>query len=343
MSSFEQLFQIQLTENNQKVDDLVELYFQIFEDEQLDDLKGFCHFLFFSGRYEKVIELFLKVSDKVEDLKIQTFPWLILFESVLRLSPTLPANLKSSLYELIKELDLKGEFSRSDLGRKALPELTAEFEKMRDAASEELKLLKHSLFEQARSYEVQNLVDLQRSTLEKLKRLDPGDHRIIEEGKKLIERNALDVLSRRSVFSRSTLAKQKDDSLRPEVAQFISEQMNLPEQATEYAVALVTWGYPHLALHVLRQSHSESSESDWLECELLLELGRHAELLSALYTIEQRLAHDSETFFKTAYLRAQAFWGLGQKEKAIETMESLLASKPDFRAGHTLLLLWSGE
>ncbi|HRO68156.1 MAG TPA: hypothetical protein PL182_11375, partial [Pseudobdellovibrionaceae bacterium] len=67
---------------------------------------------------------------------------------------------------------------------------------------------------------------------------------------------------------------------------------------------------------------------------------RLVELLHELARVELLQSEDSETFFATAYLRAQALWGLGQKHAAIEVMESLLASRPQYRSGLSLLSLW---
>src|SRR5690606_30020977 len=97
------------------------------------------------------------------------------------------------------------------------------------------------------------------------------------------------------------------------------------------------------ALEIIDLAPIEEEALAWLRLEALLGCRRFIELLTELTNMEMALSHEPETFFATAYLRAQAFWGLGQKHNAIEVLEGLLASRPHYRAASSLLTLWSGQ
>lgn len=341
MTSLEQLLQTQLSDGNREISDIIDFYFTASEDPNFEHLDSFFHFLFLSGHYQKFIELFLRTAEKQgDDLKSNSLPWLLLFESLLRLETFVPSYIRSSLLDLMKELDLKAEFSRSERGRKAVPELQEEFDRLKDTAEEKVRELKQSLFEQARAYDIQNLTDLQKKTLSRLEKIDPKDTRIRTEKQRLVEKSALDILSRKGMFHQKSLLAEEQDLEFENLAQFVLNEMKNQQDPYELAVVLATWGFPQLSLNTIDEMEEMTIEASWLKCELLLELGRTTDLLTFLYWIENKLSTDPETFFKTAYLRAQAFWDLGQKEKAIETMESLLTTKPDYRSGPTLLVLW---
>jgi hypothetical protein len=112
--------------------------------------------------------------------------------------------------------------------------------------------------------------------------------------------------------------------------------------AFDFAVAAYMLESFEDALSLL--SFSEETESlIWFRMEVLLKCRRFVELLTDLAKIEILFAHDPETFFATAYLRAQAMWGLGQKHTAIEVLEGLLAARPHYRAASALLSIWSGQ
>ena len=97
------------------------------------------------------------------------------------------------------------------------------------------------------------------------------------------------------------------------------------------------------SLHILSFSNDESEAFLWFRLEALLKARHFVEVLHEITHIELQFAHEPETFFATAYLRAQAYWGLGQKHSAMEVMDSVLVSRPHYRAASALLSLWSQQ
>ncbi|MNL11546.1 hypothetical protein D3C87_1323860 [compost metagenome] len=115
-----------------------------------------------------------------------------------------------------------------------------------------------------------------------------------------------------------------------------------PELAADLAIAAVMFEMPETALKVLEFAEADASMI-WLRMEVLLMARHFIELLNEISKTEVMFAHEPETFFATAYLRAQAFWGLGQKHTAIEVMEGLLISRPHYRAASALLSVWGQQ
>jgi hypothetical protein len=112
--------------------------------------------------------------------------------------------------------------------------------------------------------------------------------------------------------------------------------------AFEFAIAAIMLESYEAALQILE--FCEPTESLlWLRLEVLLQCRRFVEVLNEIAQVEVMLAHQPETFFATAYLRAQALWGLGQKHTAIEVIEGVLAARPHYRAASALLNIWSGQ
>ncbi len=204
------------------------------------------------------------------------------------------------------------------------------------------------LFEELRTWKSQRLHEQEIIVLERLKTRFPEDTDIRSELEKFRQNQAIEVLNTKIRKKRS----QKIMSL-----EFADEITQLPEeweqQLLEYADRHPEQTYDLCiaccfiedwvtALKLINKAES-SSARDWLELDILLKLKRYIDVLQALHVIEQRWSHEGETFFATAYVRAQALYGLGQKEKALEVLESLLASRPLYRQGLELLHIWRGS
>ena len=112
--------------------------------------------------------------------------------------------------------------------------------------------------------------------------------------------------------------------------------------AFDFAIAAFTLESFDDALEILSYAE-ETTPLLLFRMEVLVRCRRFVELLNEISKMELAFSHEPETFFATAYLRAQALWGLGQKHSAIEVLESLMASRPHYRAASALISMWSGQ
>ena len=92
-------------------------------------------------------------------------------------------------------------------------------------------------------------------------------------------------------------------------------------------------------LNIIRVYQNEI-KSVWLLIEVLIKNNRYLEVLSILPIIEKSLADDPETFFATTYYRAISYWNLGEKNTALEILETLIETKPNYRSSEVLIEEW---
>ena len=74
--------------------------------------------------------------------------------------------------------------------------------------------------------------------------------------------------------------------------------------------------------------------------ETLLLCGRSLEVLKLIEELENKPTTESETTFGATYLKALAYYNLGQKNIAIQMLEALAAVVPSFRSTEALLHEW---
>lgn len=202
------------------------------------------------------------------------------------------------------------------------------------------------LFEELNTWKSQRLREQEQKVLQRLRKKFPKDPDIQREWNSFRENQAFETLHERLRDRRNrtpTLKFEDEITELPPLWREELQQKAEQDPSLFYDFALMCcfcedWVW---ALHMINQA-DPSQARDWLELEILLKLKRYVDVLQALVVIETRWAGEAETFFATAYIRAQAFYGLGQKQKAFEVLESLLASRPLYRQGVELLNLWRG-
>lgn len=208
---------------------------------------------------------------------------------------------------------------------------------------------KRLLLEQLVTLRTQQLYEQEKKLLARLNKLYPGDKDIQFEMGEHKQRYALEILTRRGPSSKE-LPQEAFDPKDPEIEKvkavlheaLIQAAYETPDLIEDLTVAAIMFEMPETALAVLGVAGDEVGLL-WLRMEALLQARHYVELLNEIARAEIVFAHEAETFFATAYLRAQAFWGLGQKHTAIEVMEGLLISRPHYRAGSALLSVWSQQ
>lgn len=211
---------------------------------------------------------------------------------------------------------------------------------------DEINKNKKKLLDHFFTFRSQQLYEPEKKLLHRLELMFPSDPEIralILEHKK---RYALDILQLRlrtkreplEVLSQS-LGEEDQEWVRAAKESHLKLGRDNPDLKKDLLVSALLLDLPNTAYELLEQIPA-TEDLTWLALEVLLAAGRYAELLDALGPVEVEKSSEAETFFATAYFRAQALYGLGQKQKAIEVMEGLIASRPDYRSADTLLNLW---
>ncbi len=81
--------------------------------------------------------------------------------------------------------------------------------------------------------------------------------------------------------------------------------------------------------------------NEWIKAELLISGRRFVEAMEHLNGLELKYAEDPESSFSVSYMRAQCFKELGQKDAALEIMQSIVRVRPNYRSAHALILEWT--
>lgn len=203
---------------------------------------------------------------------------------------------------------------------------------------------KNKLLDQLNYVRSQRLYDQEKKILSRLFKMFPDDESIRTLYREHTERYAEEILLRKVRPQKRNLFREKPDPEYDEVSKafadsLIMQSLDHPQMAYELAVSALVHELYEAGLVILEKCR-DSRPKAWLRLELLLGARHHLELLQSLPQVESRYANDPETFFATAYYRAQALWGLGQNHTAIEVLESLLDSRPSYRSGLSLLSQW---
>lgn len=200
------------------------------------------------------------------------------------------------------------------------------------------------LFEELQTWKSQRLREQELKVLARLKKKFPQDLDIENEQKVFKENQALEKMQSRVRDQRKhvkslNLPDEKSElpaglrhSMQTVGEQHVSEFYNL----AIFCCFVEDWEW---ALKMVHQAEPTQSR-DWLEVEIGLKLHRYVDVLQGVTAIEHRWAQEPETFFGTSYIKAQAYYGLGKKEKALEILETLLATRPQFRQANELIQLW---
>lgn len=310
----------------------------------LDNINSVARFLNLSGLHQQLVEFIARHLDN-ESFAI---PWPYLLESLRNATEPPPAKLVAALIEGIEEESAEAEAARSS----ALVKEDPRFEEWRGHRKYKIHKdyinNKKLLLEQLITFRTQQLFEQESKLLQRLQKLYPGDSQILREANEYKQRYALEILVRRG--PPTTALPADDQQLEPDVenarqalmSSLLEHVQDFPEMAEDFAVIAYMIESYEEAIQLLDHA-PESPSQIWFRLEILLKSRRFIELLNDLAKVELVFAEDPETFFATAYLRAQALWGLGQKHTALQVIEGLIAARPHYRAASALLSIWSSQ
>lgn len=313
---------------------------------QKDTIEAFARYLLNCGFYRTLRDFCARHLDE------ETFacPWPYFVESLALLDNDLPESTQRSFEKAIRELGLQRELSRSPNGDKAIPEVRDYRNERMERTAKEIQKQKNDLLDKLKTYRVQRLNEKEKELLMLLQKMFPNDEVVKQEVESHRHHYALEIISKYSNRSRKNVNHEKNNEVPQEVATIqsvLSEDLQIlasenPSLAYDLAIAACSLEAYGLGLEILDYAQPDENAL-WLRMELLLKEKKYLELLTELSQLEQTFSHEAETFFATAYLRAQALWGLGQRDSAIEVMEGLLSARPHYRSGLTLLEVWRGQ
>lgn len=324
-------------------EDLVFSFSKSGHDWDTENLNTFFTFLLKSGQNDLLINFCIDQAIKNKNF---VFPWGHFLEVLFQAQTDMDDKLSSLLKKTMKVSRFQYEASRCfrwDF-------IFADVDQWRSQKKWELgkraPLLRKEMLEELNLLRAQQLIDAETKHLQKMKKMFPQDPEIEKEIQGTRERKAYDVLSKYEGLQIFQIKERQEEELQDSKNVFFESLLSAQRKdpSVTMDLAMVCWMIDdYEGARILLENYMEPTDTAiWFKMEVLLKSRRYLDVLNELPQIELKGANNPETFFATALLRAQSYWGLGQKNKAIEILESLLASRPHYRSAPLLLNQWRG-
>jgi len=313
-------------------------------DEQIpwEDRRPYWHFLHQTGRASSV------VVTLIEALKNKTrIPFNILahLTADAQLRPE-PLHVQAFLKGLRKQHSLEDSI---DVG--AWATFDRKFDEIREhlmleraSRQERYKVGLREKFEFLRS---QRMLEQAGRVLRRMIALYPEEQSYAELKVQFDEERAREVLANRTVRAREKFERTQtvpstsdQEMLKCFVEEGIKILVEKRDIAADLAVALWFMDDFAGAGEILAWA-APSPAVDWMRVEVMIAGRRFLDGLEAIAALETKYALDPESTFAAAYARAQCLRELGQEAAALETMQSIVRVRPNYRSAHALILEWT--
>lgn len=314
------------------------------------EIEGLSHFLITCGQLGLLRELYIKV---VQRSKTSVFPVGFFIEAIEKQNKKITNELVDICEAILEKQPfnstaLKSQTIRSfsQFALKQSLEIQKNFNNLR-------LIEKTKLIELLNHYRNTELQEQEEATLQKLLKLYPQDLEIGLLKQAHLEKKADVILDH--IIAKKNIAKPRFSveltdlgvdfvsQTKKHLLQIASELQKInPGQLYNLAVLCFQSELYETCLDILKIA-PESDSQQWLMAEALLAHRRFIDLLQLLEQIEQSPYYNADATFGIIYMQAQAYHGLGQIEKAIHLMESLLQVKTIYRSAEALLAEWKQE
>ncbi len=314
-----------------------------FESESIS------HFLMLAGRIDLLFSFYAKCLRKNS---LAQFPWGSLTSAVLQIE----SQLSEELIDLI-EMGLKDQPEEESAYKvaalmSAIPTLQTRLQAYKQSFAVDQLQTKVKLMAQLNHNRLYQLKDLEEQTLQQLIKVFPQDLEVKLMHQAHLEKKADEILARiRSTPRSISSTKRITEEVNAETLEFIDNlrkqtlaladrlQTEQPDQIYNLTMLAMQFDLFDLALELSAKA-PPSFAGEWLKAEILYESGRFLDLLKHIENIETKMASTPESTYGAIYLKAQAYFGLGQREIAIQLLESLSSKVPSYRSTEALLHEW---
>lgn len=312
------------------------------------EAESISHFLTTAGRPDLLFRFFLKCLRKDS---LGSFPWGSFFEAYRRLSSYFDETLMDIIESALEQKKNYENAARSPALVAAIPTLANHLSSKRQDFESERLQTKTKLISQLNHNRLYQLREQEEQTLQQLVRIFPHDTEVKLLHQAHLEKKADEILSRVRAPKPARYAKKSIEPYSKETEDFIQKleshitgladklQTDAPEQIYNLTMLALQFDLYDLSLKLINKT-PKSFASEWLKAEILFESSRFLDLLKHLESIEKDLTYTPESTYGAIYLKAQAYYGLGQKDIAIQLLESLSAKVPSYRSTEALIHEW---
>lgn len=315
------------------------------------EIESISHFLTTAGRIDLLFSFYRACLYKDA---LPNFPWGSFVQAYLQNE----AQLTDELIDLIensftKDADYENAAKSPSLVE-VIPALSTYLAGKKKIFETDRLQNKTKLILQLNHNRLYQLRDQEEQTLQQLIKIFPQDNEVKLLHQAHLEKKADEILSKMRSHSAKKFSKKNSDPLSKETEKFIAElkkhintlagrlQIEAPEQIYNLAMLALQFDLYELSLELINMS-PRTFASEWLKAEILFESARFLDLLKHLEDLEKNMTSTPEATYGAIYLKAQAYYGLGQKQIAIQLLEVLSAKIPSYRSTETLIHEWKNS
>ncbi len=317
-----------------------------FESESIS------HFLISAGRIDLLYRFYLRCLRKNS---LAQFPWGLLVTAILQTESKLDEDLIDLIEMGLAKQTQEESCFKVPMLLQTVPTLTTRLHQYKQNFEVEKLQLKVKLMGQLNHNRLYQLKELEEQTLKQLVKVFPNDLEVKLLHQAHLEKKADEILARiRSTPRTQSTSRLMIDEVTPETDQFISDlrvqtlvlaerfKDDQPDQIYNLTLLAMQFELYDLALELVDKA-KPTFASEWLKAEILYESSRFLDLLKHIEDIETKMASTPDSTYGAVYLKAQAYFGLGQKDIAIHLLESLSSKVPSYRSTETLLHEWKNS
>lgn len=314
------------------------------------ELEGISHLLISCGKFNLLQQFYLKCLNKN---KISQLPVGFVTETLKTQNIKFDETTVAFLDFLVSNQPDDTTLLQSQELRKYFSEIEKRWANSKEIFQKERAEIKTKLLEQISKNRLYQLNDQEQASLHLLSSLFPNDIEVGLVKQAHLERKADEILSR--FVAKKTVSKPKPFSTietTEENKSFVAElennirtltdrlEIESPDQLYNLSILAFQFDLFDLTLEILEKT-PQTKARDWLMAEVLHECGRYLDLLKLIETLESSTDSNPDDTHGAVYLKALAYYGLGQKDLAIRLLHSLSRAVPFYRSTEALLHEWT--
>ena len=314
------------------------------------EVQGLSHFLVQAKKFDLLKKFYVKC---LRHRKIAQLPLGFVAEAIHANGIPISEEI-ASFFEYIVNIQ-KDEITtlQSGIVREYSKDIEERFQNLKTDFQKDRQELKNKLIEQLAKNRLYQMSDQEQVVLDQLCALFPNDIEVGILKQAQLERRADEILSR--FMTKKTLAKPENphlemsnetdgnkiiQDLEANIRKLAAKlEVDAPEQLYNLSILSYQFDFYDLTLEILEKTPQTHSR-DWLKAEVLHECGRFLDLIKLIETLESSKEAKPEDTHGAVYLKALAYYGLGQKDLATRLLNSLSRAVPFYRSTEALLHEW---
>jgi hypothetical protein len=315
------------------------------------EIESISHFLTLAGRIDLLFAFYLKCLRKDS---VSSFPWGSFTSACGRLDYFDLEDVIDIIDAALNDKKNYDNAARSKQLVDAIPALNNYLLNQKSEFQNERLKVKTKLISQLNHNRLYQLNEQEEQTLQQLVKLFPQDTEVKLLHQAHLEKKADEILVKARVPVSKRINKRVTDPTNPETDEFITSlrdhlttlatrlQSEAPDQIYNLTLLAMQFELYDLAIELINMA-PRTFASEWLKAEILFEAQRFLDLLKHIEMIERTMSTTPEATYGALYLKAQAYYGLGQRDMAIQLLETLSSKVNSYRSTEALIHEWKNQ